>query len=209
MIQGGKGAAGKPNIQDEFHDSLSNLMGTISMANTGAANSGNTQFFINLKDNTGLDYNKAPLTSKHPVFGKVVENFNVVQDIGKVATNGNPPAGANKPLTDVVMDSLRIVPVGPPAAVQAVQQKETLLMTCSPNPINENSIISFGALRENTKVKLIDIVGNEVAQIDVAPNQRVTRLPFSELSDKSITSGIYLLQMQSASAVEVLRIVVR
>jgi peptidylprolyl isomerase len=84
MIQGGE-AAGVPNIQDEFVPGHSNLPGTISMANAGP-NTGSSQFFINLVDNSFLDYDKQPLTSKHPVFGEVVEGMDVVEKIGQVAT---------------------------------------------------------------------------------------------------------------------------
>jgi len=67
------------------------LRGTISMANSGP-NTGGSQFFINLIDNTYLDYNKAPLTSKHPIFGEVVEGMDVIDKIGKVETGyGDKP----------------------------------------------------------------------------------------------------------------------
>ncbi|HLC49551.1 MAG TPA: peptidylprolyl isomerase [Candidatus Andersenbacteria bacterium] len=75
------------NIQDEFVAGLSNIRGTISMANTGAPNSGGSQFFINLVDNTGLDFDKPPMTSSHPVFGKVIAGMDVVDAIAKVQTN--------------------------------------------------------------------------------------------------------------------------
>lgn len=65
-------------IEDEFDASLSNVTGTISMANTGAPHTGGSQVFINLVDNAGLDFNKEPLTSKHAVFGKVVKGMDVV-----------------------------------------------------------------------------------------------------------------------------------
>lgn len=95
MIQGGdpKGdGTGGPgyNIQDEFVAGLSNIRGTISMANTGAPNSGGSQFFINLVDNIGLDFDKPPMGSSHPVFGAVVSGMDVVDAIAKVQTN---PAG--------------------------------------------------------------------------------------------------------------------
>jgi peptidylprolyl isomerase len=103
MIQGGDGSPAPPSIIDEFDSTLSNVQKTISMANSGP-NTGTCQFFINLVDNTYLDFDKAPLTSKHPVFGITISGFNVVQAIGNVQTNFN-----DVPYVDVVMDSVRVV----------------------------------------------------------------------------------------------------
>jgi peptidylprolyl isomerase len=90
MIQGGDptgtgGGGPGYTIKDEFVAGHSNLRGTISMANAGP-NTGGSQFFINLVDNTFLDYDKQPFTSKHPVFGRVVEGMDVIDKIGKVQT---------------------------------------------------------------------------------------------------------------------------
>jgi peptidylprolyl isomerase len=68
---------------------------TISMANAGP-NTGSSQFFINLVDNSFLDYDRQPLTSKHPVFGEVVEGEDVVRKIGAVATGAG-----DKPVEEV------------------------------------------------------------------------------------------------------------
>ncbi|MCA9354846.1 MAG: peptidylprolyl isomerase [Candidatus Kaiserbacteria bacterium] len=97
---GGPGYA----IPDEHikGDHLTNVRGTISMANSGP-NSGGSQFFINLVDNTNLDFDKPPLTSKHPVFGQVVAGMDVVDAIGHVETNMN-----DLPLEDVVIESATI-----------------------------------------------------------------------------------------------------
>ena len=57
------------------------------MANTGVPDSGGSQFFINLIDNTGLDFDKQPFSSKHPVFGKVIEGMDIVDAISKTPTN--------------------------------------------------------------------------------------------------------------------------
>ncbi len=75
---GGPGYA----IEDEFVTGLSNLRGTISMANAGP-NTGGSQFFINTVDNINLDFDKPPFESKHPVFGKVIEGMDVVLRIEK------------------------------------------------------------------------------------------------------------------------------
>ncbi|MDX1608307.1 MAG: peptidylprolyl isomerase [Candidatus Spechtbacterales bacterium] len=81
----GRGGPGY-TIEDEFVKGLSNTRGTISMANTGQPNSGGSQFFINQADNINLDFDKQPLTSKHPVFGKVIEGMDVVDKIAAVDT---------------------------------------------------------------------------------------------------------------------------
>ena len=77
--QGGPGYT----IQDEFvaAPNLSNIRGTIAMANTGQPNSGGSQFFINTVDNLGLDFDKDPAASKHPVFGHVVKGLDIVDAI--------------------------------------------------------------------------------------------------------------------------------
>lgn len=117
MIQGGdpnskdvsnKGAwgTGDPGykIQDEFVEGLSNVRGTLSMANAGP-NSGGSQFFINVADNTPLDWDKQPSTSKHPVFGKVVEGMEVVDAIVNSPTTGSP---YDRPVEDVVINKAYI-----------------------------------------------------------------------------------------------------
>ena len=103
MIQGGDVSPPPPPIIDEFDSTLSNIQKTISMANSGP-NTGTCQFFINLVDNTYLDFDKPPFTSKHPVFGITISGFNIVEDIGDVQTNFN-----DVPYIDVIMDSVRIV----------------------------------------------------------------------------------------------------
>lgn len=108
MIQGGcpKGnGTGGPGyvIRDEFVKGSSNVRGTISMANAGP-NSGGSQFFINLVDNTYLDWDKPPAQAKHPVFGKVIEGMDVVDKIGKVETDRR-----DKPLLPVFIKKASVI----------------------------------------------------------------------------------------------------
>lgn len=92
-------------IQDEFveGENLSNVRGTISMANTGQPNSGGSQFFINTKDNTGLDFNKEPFSSKHPVFGRVIKGMDVIDAISATETGAR-----DLPVEPVVIESISI-----------------------------------------------------------------------------------------------------
>mmetsp|Transcript_17111 Transcript_17111/g.20614 ORF Transcript_17111/g.20614 Transcript_17111/m.20614 type:complete len:187 (-) Transcript_17111:699-1259(-) len=71
-------------IPDEFTQKISNEPGTLSMANTGAPNSGGSQFFVNTVHNDFLDHWRSDLSdSQHPVFGKVKTGMDVVMKIGK------------------------------------------------------------------------------------------------------------------------------
>jgi cyclophilin family peptidyl-prolyl cis-trans isomerase len=76
---------------------LSNEPGTLSMANTGAPNSGSCQFFVNTVHNDRLDF-FTPGASRHPVFGKVIEGMDVVKQIEKTKTDGG-----DRPVTPVKM----------------------------------------------------------------------------------------------------------
>ena len=81
---------------------LSNEPGTLSMANTGQPKSGSSQFFVNTAHNAYLDW-FSPGASKHPVFGKVVEGMEVVNKIGKTATDSG-----DRPVTPVKMIKVTI-----------------------------------------------------------------------------------------------------
>jgi len=98
----GRGGPGY-TIEDEFDPELSNLRGTISMANVGQPNSGGSQFFINLTNNIGLDFDKQPNTSKHAVFGSVVAGLEVVDAVAKVEVGER-----DIPLIPIVIESISI-----------------------------------------------------------------------------------------------------
>jgi cyclophilin family peptidyl-prolyl cis-trans isomerase len=55
------------------------------MANSGP-NSGGSQFFVNTKHNSFLDWFDGSSPSKHPVFGKVTAGMEVVKAIEGVQT---------------------------------------------------------------------------------------------------------------------------
>lgn len=103
VLRYGTGGPGY-TIPDEHvqGEKLTNVRGTISMANSGPE-SGGSQFFINVADNQALDFDKAPLSSKHPVFGQVVAGMDVVDKISTVETNGN-----DLPVDPIVIESATI-----------------------------------------------------------------------------------------------------
>jgi cyclophilin family peptidyl-prolyl cis-trans isomerase len=110
VIAGFVNQGGSPNGQgtdgpgysfvDEFDPSLRHdAFGVLSMANSGPDSNG-SQFFVTTAPTPGLD-------DVHTVFGTVVGGSNVVYTINNVATDTN-----DKPLTNVVIQSLEIRRVG-------------------------------------------------------------------------------------------------
>jgi cyclophilin family peptidyl-prolyl cis-trans isomerase len=91
----GTGDSPLGNIKDEFTTKLSNEPGTLSMANTGAPNSGGSQFFVNTVHNAYLDWFNNQTPSKHPVFGKVTVGMDVVK---KIETQGSRSGKPSKPV---------------------------------------------------------------------------------------------------------------
>jgi cyclophilin family peptidyl-prolyl cis-trans isomerase len=81
------------SIPDEFRNAgcprISNEPGTLSMANTGAPDSGGSQFFINTVHNSFLDFWDKSTPSQHPVFGKIVSGMDVVNAINNTPTDRN------------------------------------------------------------------------------------------------------------------------
>lgn len=130
MIQGGDpegtGAGGQSiwghNFEDEFSNELFNLRGALSMANAGP-NTNGSQFFIVQNKNMPKRFIQqlrdaqypeevvkaykqggTPwLDHRHTVFGHVTEGMDVVDEIAKVAKDGN-----DKPLEDVVIMTVEI-----------------------------------------------------------------------------------------------------
>ena len=84
------GTGGPPHgtIQDEHppEHKLSNEPLTLSMANTGAPNSGGSQFFVNTVNNARLDW-FSPGASRHPVFGRVTEGADTIKKIEDTPTD--------------------------------------------------------------------------------------------------------------------------
>jgi cyclophilin family peptidyl-prolyl cis-trans isomerase len=93
---------GGGNIPDELIDKTGNEPGTLSMANTGRPNTGGSQFFINVVNNSFLNWFDNSTPSKHPVFGKVIDNYALVQEISQVRTR------SDNPVTPIKMNSITI-----------------------------------------------------------------------------------------------------
>ena len=109
MIQGGgmePGLKQKPTrapVANEATNGVKNKRYTVAMARTSEPHSATAQFFINVADNSFLDYT-APSANGwgYCVFGRVVDGTDVVDKIEKVAT-ANSGFHQNVPREDVVI----------------------------------------------------------------------------------------------------------
>ena len=115
MIQGGgfePGMTQKPTrdmIENEAANGLKNEAYTVAMARTPNPNSATAQFFINIANNSFLNFTApTPQGYGYAVFGKVVEGMDVVDKIRKVKT-GSRSGHQDVPMEDVVITRAEIV----------------------------------------------------------------------------------------------------
>ncbi len=116
MIQGGgfttdfeKKETEKPII-NEADNMLRNNVGMVAMARTSDPHSATSQFFINVKNNTSLDYREKTLRGwGYAVFGRVVRGMDVIKKIKSVKT-GSFKGYRDVPETQVVIKSVKRIP---------------------------------------------------------------------------------------------------
>ena len=88
-------------IELESNKGLSNARATVAMARTNVFNSATSEFYVNLVDNTFLDYKNAA-NPGYAVFGTVVQGMDVVDAIAAEPT-GVFNGSADVPITDITI----------------------------------------------------------------------------------------------------------
>lgn len=133
VIQGGDPSAtgsGGPGytIMDEYHvDMTHDSAGVIAMAKTAAPNSAGSQFYFTLSPQPSLD-------GRYSVFGSCIQGLQVILDIGKVPVNGD-----DRPLSAVVVDSIRIVNT----TSLGQKMEKQMALEVFPNPFSIQSFIRY------------------------------------------------------------------
>ena len=96
-------------IKNEADNGLKNKRGTLAMARTSDPNSATSQFFINYKDTSFLDYTSpTPNGWGYAVFGEVIEGMDVVDNMAKSPT-GNRGGHQDVPKTDIVIEKAEVI----------------------------------------------------------------------------------------------------
>jgi peptidyl-prolyl cis-trans isomerase A (cyclophilin A) len=101
----------QPPVVSEAQNGLKNQIYTIAMARTSDPDSATAQFYINVKDNPGLDFPNA-MGNGYTVFGKVISGMQTIDKIKQVPTGiASTPRGrmADVPNTPVVIESATIL----------------------------------------------------------------------------------------------------
>ena len=92
-------------IPNESGNGMTNVRGTIAMARTSDPHSANSQFFINVADNSRLDPGKAPYKGSwgYTVFGYVIEGMDVVDTIVNSKTGPGGEFARDVPVVPVII----------------------------------------------------------------------------------------------------------
>jgi peptidyl-prolyl cis-trans isomerase B (cyclophilin B) len=111
MIQGGgmdknlNEKTTRAPIKNEADNGLANTIGTVAMARTNDPHSASSQFFINVANNTFLNYTeKSERGWGYTVFGKVIKGMDVVERIAKMPTDGG-----DVPMQTITIESVTVV----------------------------------------------------------------------------------------------------
>ncbi len=117
MIQGGgfdtamKQKSTRSPVENEASNGLKNQIGTIAMARTSDPHSATAQFFINVANNTSLNYT-APNQRGYgyTVFGKVTDGMAAVNKIAAIRTGPGGPFRSDVPRETVVIEDITLIP---------------------------------------------------------------------------------------------------
>lgn len=116
MIQGGgfdQALAQKPTnqpIMNEAANGLKNEIGTIAMARTSDPHSATSQFFINVANNSFLNYSSPTAQGYgYTVFGKVIEGMDIVNKIAALPTGPRGIFAKDVPKDTVVIKAIELL----------------------------------------------------------------------------------------------------
>jgi cyclophilin family peptidyl-prolyl cis-trans isomerase len=111
LFGGGNNAAPRDPIPLEANNGLSNSRGSVAFAHGDDPNSGGSDFFIDVADNTALDPQPDDRENKtgYAVFAHVVDGMDVVDRIAAVPLGGDGPFAGSVPLTPVIVTKAVVI----------------------------------------------------------------------------------------------------
>jgi thiol:disulfide interchange protein DsbA len=161
VIQGGGFESGmKPKetrepVRNESSNRLKNIRGTVSMARRTHPDTATSQFFINLKHNSRLDY-VSKYQPGYTVFGRISKGLDVIDKIAAVET-AEAGGGQNVPKEDIVILSAKRkeAPVPAKAAEKAdpAEQKPIAFVAGEHYVVLDKPV----ATRDSSKIEVVEM----------------------------------------------------
>ena len=117
LIQGGGFQPGmqekpaQPSIPNEARHCMPNMRGTIALAHAQDPDSSSSQFFINLADNHGLDFDATVSAGAgYCAFGRVVRGMSTVQAIAAIPVVSGGDFMGDVPAEEIIIERARVLP---------------------------------------------------------------------------------------------------
>lgn len=105
-----KNFATEPAIRNEATNGLKNVRGSIAMARHWDPNSADSQFFINLNDNTSFDHQSRTIEGYgYCVFARVVSGMDVADAISNVETHAAGRFEKDVPVKHILIEKVEVV----------------------------------------------------------------------------------------------------
>lgn len=189
MIQGGgmtvelekKTEGLRKGIHNEWKNGLKNVRGSIAMARlSNAADSGTSQFFINVKDNDALDVPRDG--AGYAVFGRVLAGMDTVDSIKDTEVKNDPKLGMGPvvPVKPVIIQAVQFVPqdaVKPVATAVDSGQTANVPADDAVNAEHQTVVTALQAAAKQVAEKAQRAVGQQladfIAQVEQETGQKV------------------------------------
>lgn len=200
VIQGGDPTGlgnGGPGytIADEYHPTMNHdSAGVIAMAKKGPGTAG-SQFYITLSKQAHLD-------GDYPVFGTCIEGLDIIKKIGDVPTNVS-----DRPLTDVVMDSVRIVQDSTTdTTTTGLFMTNTTGIEVYPNPFNDQITINYYTKeKSHIRIDVLDSRSQLIATLENA--HRIDNTYSIQWHSGHLPKGIYYLRLLSDKGIQTRKLI--
>ena len=189
LIQGGvemtSGKTMPPNINDEFNAAaVFNSGGLLAMANTGAPNSGSSEFFVMAPNVPLANEPQYPLNFNYTVFGQILTGQDIYNDILNIpTTSSNGIHYANNPVT---ITSASVI----------TDNQHTVLQISEPSNFTGNATITVTANASDTTTATQSFVVSAAA-----PTTSIVPLFLNPVSTVTTSNGTAVSFQLSATAV--------
>lgn len=197
MAQGGrynpkyqKREAPHPPIQNEADSGLKNRMGTIAMVRGKDPHTAQDQFFINLNDNTTLDYTSStPAGWGYAVFGRITDGMEVLDAIQGVPTGAGGPFKQNLPQQPIVIKKIVVLQGAAADIALPDENTEALIALEADDTETTDDAPDLETQPADSTSAPADIERAELVTEDIAPEEEDTSITADVVVDTAVADS--------------------